>query len=192
METGTDRQLDPRVKRTREMLLRAFEELLCTKPLQEISVQDIADRSTLNRATFYDHYTDKFALFRDLIGDRFDRAFRERMAGRPAQCPHAIRALIETVCEFFADFSAQCQEFQRQAAPLVESTIRARLRDFLVEGAVSSCAEQERASTELRATMATWAICGAATEWQRDQTQSRDEFVNAVLPIVLPLLRLNA
>ncbi len=42
-----------------------FEELLGTKSLQAISVQDIAERSTLNRATFYDHYTDKFALFQD-------------------------------------------------------------------------------------------------------------------------------
>ncbi len=188
METEGACNLDPRVKRTREMLLRAFEGLLETKSLQAISVQDIADRSTLNRATFYDHYTDKFALFQDLIGEKFRSAFMARMAERPAQCPHGIRALIETVCDFLAGFPSRCQEFQRQAGPLIESTIRERLREFLVAGALRDCPARDRANAELRATLAAWAICGAATEWQRQQTQSRDDFVDAVLPIVLPIM----
>ena len=33
-----------------------------TKPFDEISVQDIAEAATVNRATFYDHYTDKYSL----------------------------------------------------------------------------------------------------------------------------------
>lgn len=192
METEGICNMDPRVKRTREMLLRAFEELLETKSLQAISVQDIAERSTLNRATFYDHYTDKFALYQDLIGEKFRSAFMTRMAERPAQCPHAIRALIETVCDFLAGFPSRCQEFQRQAGPLVESTIRARLQEFLVAGALRTCPERDRANAELRASLAAWAICGAATEWQRHQARSRDEFVDAVLPIVLPIVGLSA
>jgi AcrR family transcriptional regulator len=33
-----------------------------TKTFNEISVRDIAEAATVNRATFYDHYTDKYAL----------------------------------------------------------------------------------------------------------------------------------
>lgn len=191
MEIETTCNIDPRVKRTREMLLRAFEQLLTEKSLQAISVQDIAERSTLNRATFYDHYTDKFALFQDLIGEKFRNAFSKRMAESPAQCPHAIRALVETVCDFLGGFPSRCQEFQRQAGPLVESTIRDRLRELLVAGALRTCPARDKANAELRATLAAWAICGAATEWQRQQTQSRDAFVDAVLPIVLPIMGLK-
>ena len=54
---------DPRQKRTRKLLQDALWTLLQEKPFEEILVQDITDVATLNRATFYDHYTDKFALF---------------------------------------------------------------------------------------------------------------------------------
>ncbi len=52
-ETGTT---DPRILRSRRMLMDALERLLKKKEFEEISVQEIADDATLNRATFYLHY----------------------------------------------------------------------------------------------------------------------------------------
>ncbi len=60
------------------MLMEALARLLDRKEFDDISVQEIADEATLNRATFYLHYADKNALlqamtaarFRDLIGRR--------------------------------------------------------------------------------------------------------------------------
>jgi hypothetical protein len=45
-------QNDPRVKRTRQLLQRAFVDLIHEKSFEAITVQDIAERATLNRATF--------------------------------------------------------------------------------------------------------------------------------------------
>jgi AcrR family transcriptional regulator len=44
--------LDPRVKRTRQLLVQAFFELLSAKDFEVVSVQDIAEKATVNRATF--------------------------------------------------------------------------------------------------------------------------------------------
>ncbi len=46
--------LDPRVRRTRHLLHQALGNLLETKEFEKISVQDIAEAATVNRATFYD------------------------------------------------------------------------------------------------------------------------------------------
>ena len=54
--------LDPRIRRTRRLLLHGLGKLLETKEFDKISVQDIAEAATVNRATFDDHYTDKFDL----------------------------------------------------------------------------------------------------------------------------------
>lgn len=66
-------RLDPRVVRTRRLLRRALIELVAEKEFDSITVQDITDRATLNRATLYLHYQDKFDLlddvFHTLIGD---------------------------------------------------------------------------------------------------------------------------
>ena len=47
--------LDPRVRRTRQMLRQALRKVLAEKEFEEISVQDITEAAILNRATFYDH-----------------------------------------------------------------------------------------------------------------------------------------
>ena len=54
---------DPRIRRTRQALQGALRELMQTKSIEEISVQDITDLADVNRATFYDHYNDKFACW---------------------------------------------------------------------------------------------------------------------------------
>ena len=64
---------DPRVKRTRKLIEQAFEGLLGEKGFQALTVQDIADRATLNRATFYAHFEDKYALLDSYIRESFQQ-----------------------------------------------------------------------------------------------------------------------
>ena len=68
---------DPRILRSRRMLMDALARLLIKKEFEDISVQEIADEATLNRATFYLHYPDKNALLQamtDIPLPRSDRA----------------------------------------------------------------------------------------------------------------------
>jgi len=183
---------DPRVRRTREMLYRAFQELLSQKSFDEITVQDIADRSTVNRATFYDHFPDKFALLEEMIADNFRMTLGSRMDGAQPGCPSTVRQLVLTVCDYFADLNSRCQKHQRQFAPVVESRIKQLVRDSLLTGLQTACGAASRSNPELRATLASWAICGACLEWSRTKKQSQEDFVEAVLPLVFPALGLEA
>ena len=63
-----EEKLDPRVKRTRNLILQAFGSLLAEKGFESISVQDVTDKAEINRATFYAHFTDKYALLNYFIG----------------------------------------------------------------------------------------------------------------------------
>lgn len=53
------KKVDPRVKRTRQMLVDGLVRLLETKDLNKITIQNITDEAALTRATFYLHYQDK-------------------------------------------------------------------------------------------------------------------------------------
>lgn len=65
---------DPRVQRTRQLLLDAFMSLVQEKRnIHSISIQEIAMRATVNRATFYAHFEDKYALFVDWSREKFQR-----------------------------------------------------------------------------------------------------------------------
>jgi AcrR family transcriptional regulator len=54
-------------------LEQAFLELLEEKGFQSVTVQDITDRATVNRATFYAHFEDKYALFDHIVRETFQQ-----------------------------------------------------------------------------------------------------------------------
>jgi AcrR family transcriptional regulator len=53
------RTADARVRRTRLQLGTALLNLIIEKPINDVTVQDILDRSGVGRSTFYLHYRDK-------------------------------------------------------------------------------------------------------------------------------------
>lgn len=60
---------DRRTVRTRRALSEALAELLMTKELHRITVQEIADKADVNRVTFYKHYQDVYDLYEKLERD---------------------------------------------------------------------------------------------------------------------------
>lgn len=52
---------------TKNALRTAFIQLLNERPLDKISVKDIAEKSAVNRNTFYYYYADIFALVEDIL-----------------------------------------------------------------------------------------------------------------------------
>lgn len=70
--TKAEKKLDPRVIRSRQLLRDALVSLIAEKGFDAITVQDIADRATLNRATFYLHYQDKHDLLINSLHDAID------------------------------------------------------------------------------------------------------------------------
>jgi len=92
-ENGRD-TVDPRIRRTRLLLQQALGKLLETKEFDKISVQDIAEAATVNRATFYDHYTDKFALLECLVGTRFGELLAARGVRFDGVSPEIFAATV--------------------------------------------------------------------------------------------------
>ncbi len=183
------RELDPRVKRTRRMLFQALEDLLARKEFEAISMQDIAGQSTLNRGTIYLHYKDKFALLEAMIEENFRDQFETRMAGASGGCLAGLRQLILSVCDFLGRIG--CEGRSGPFEPIVESTVRRVVRSFLVEGLKKGGKATSCSDAELRATAASWAICGTVLEWSRTRATSPEELAGAVLPLVASALFLD-
>ena len=55
-------KVDPRIIRTKKLLVEAFQEVSREKRMSQITVKDITERATVNRATFYAHFTDKYDI----------------------------------------------------------------------------------------------------------------------------------
>jgi AcrR family transcriptional regulator len=53
------RKPDERIRRTHERLGKALVQLIQEKPIDEVTVQQVLDRSSVGRSTFYLHFRDK-------------------------------------------------------------------------------------------------------------------------------------
>ena len=78
MLPNPNEKLDPRIVRTRGLILKSFEDLLAEKGFETISVQDVTDKALINRATFYAHFQDKYALLDYSISQMFKQEIDKR------------------------------------------------------------------------------------------------------------------
>jgi len=180
--------VDPRIRRTRELLQQALENLLKTKGFDKISVQEIADAATVNRATFYDHYTDKFALLNCLVARRFHELVAKRNVRFDGTCGSALRALVLAVCDFLAAVCEMEGQPVRQFQPHMESAVIAVVRRTILDGARRHATENG-IPPEMIAATASWAIYGAAKEWIQDPNRGpAEEIVDIVAGLVSPIL----
>jgi AcrR family transcriptional regulator len=189
-EKISDKSTDPRIVRTRKLLQQALVNLMKEKEFDSISVQDIAEAATINRATFYDHYPDKFALLECTVGTRFNELVAERGITFSSTCSSALKAMVLGVCDFIANSQQLCSEKGGQMEPHMESAIIAVLRRMLLEG-LKMHPSSLPVSPQMIATTASWAIYGAAKEWAQTPNRPPSHAVaDTIVTLVSPLLSL--
>src|SRR3984957_16320579 len=175
---------DPPILRSRRMLMDALAKLLMKKEFEEISVQEIADEATLNRATFYLHYSDKNALLQAMTGMRF-RDLIERRAISFTDCHGALRAIALGVCDYLAE-TTSCPT-QLAQAPL-EGSIIPVIEGMFKEG-ISRHGLAPGVDASLLATVAAWAVFGAARRWfQTPDRIPAEEMAAKIQTMVMPVI----
>jgi AcrR family transcriptional regulator len=177
--------LDPRIRRTRHGLQEALRKLLETRSFEQISVLEIAEQAQVNRATFYDHYPDKFALLESLVATRFFGLLEARRIRFDGTCPMALTSLVHAVCDFLTTEHGLCGIARESSfRPLVESAVISLIRRVLLDGP-----ESQRQAASLTAAAASWAIYGAAKEWAGTADRvAAEEISNTIMLLVAPML----
>jgi AcrR family transcriptional regulator len=181
--------LDPRIRRTRKLLQGALGKLMQSKSFDEISVQDITDAATVNRATFYDHYNDKFALLEAMVAGGFHEFLDARQLRYHAGCPSALEAIVLATCDFLsqAHSRGQCDR-QTSFEPLMDAAITKATQRLLLEG-LQQAESPLPACPELVAAAASAAISGAVKHWLSlpDRVPAKvvaPEIVELILPML--------
>jgi AcrR family transcriptional regulator len=181
---------DPRIRRTRQLLQGALATLMQSKSFDEIAVQDITEAATVNRATFYDHYTDKYALLEAMVAGGFHKLLHERNVSYDGTCPSAASALILATCDYLTQTHAGSTQCQRHSAfePLIEAAVTKAIRRVLMAG-MPKIGSASGPPPEMIATAASWAIYGAVKEWfSTPDRPPAEEVVALVMQLIVPIL----
>jgi AcrR family transcriptional regulator len=180
---------DPRQKRTRRLLQEALRKLLQENVFEEILVQDVTDVATVNRATFYDHYTDKFALFEAMVVGDFQELLKERNIRFDGTCSAAIEAIVLAVCDYLKKIHGnkkQCASLG-SFGPLLDFAVTRAIRVVLLEGLATRPTEAGVPRDVLASTISS-AIYGATREWFYSTKQHKNELVSFLAGVIEPML----
>lgn len=188
-ETGpaVEKRVDPRVRRTRELIVRAFNELASEKGHTGLTVQEIAKRATVNRATFYAHFADQYELFDYIISETFREELGRRLTFPPGLNEDNLRALLLAACYYLEWLNTGCRGADRQFRPLIEARVQAELYELLLDWieTVPDGVKVRRTSPEVAASVVSWSIFGAALDRSREGgTRSAEEVADQVLSLL--------
>lgn len=90
--------MDARQRRSREKLQRALFDLAATRPVNELTVSELATAAGVNRSTFYEHSTSPQALLVELLGAELDALREQYLTGiQPADAAQATADVTRAV-----------------------------------------------------------------------------------------------
>jgi len=182
--------LDPRIRRTRELLQQSLGDLLAAKDFDRISVHEITDAAGVNRATFYAHYNDKFALLECMVATRFHALLDDRGIVVAGGCANALRGLVIGLCDYISGATCPSQApASRLLQPHMETALVAVLRSMILEGLTQhEPTAADSPTTEIRAAALAWAIYGATRESLKPADHPPAETIaSTVITLVAPL-----
>jgi AcrR family transcriptional regulator len=181
-------QEDPRVLRTRQLNRAAFRDLLRRKGFDAITIKDIAQKATINRATYYAHFEDKYALLDEVTEQAFHEMIPEQVANAQEFTDEICDQLIFLTHQYIVDFYRICRMDSNSMATLVDEKIKKMLQQTIESIFLKGDARQgvDRNHIKIKAAMTGSAIYGAAHYWlnvgEKDRT---DVLIDTVRPYVM-------
>lgn len=176
---------DPRVIRTRQLILDAFVEQINKKDFYDITISDITQSATINRATFYAHFADKFALLDALLADAFLEYLIKRVDDEARLTEETVQEIICSLCDYHQS-SSSCIKKYDSVAPIIERNIQMQLEQFILRLVTRVAKDAESRTLELTATMLSWSIYGLTFRWnQEGRQESPAELASRIVPIIL-------
>jgi len=161
---------DPRVIRTRHLLLDAFVALVNKKDFMSISVKDITEYAQVNRATFYAHFLDKYDILEYMVIDTFMNLISHRINVEVILNEETLRNLILFVCEYVEAVSNSCKRNYSTILSLMEEKVKLKLCDviYTILKKENAANHKKDEKSGLMATMISSSIYAAASKWNSD------------------------
>lgn len=108
---------------TEEAIQTAFNNLLLKKDIDRISIKDVTELAQVNRATFYAHFQDKYALFDRMIEDSIDGLFSNHAPGSDQLDSDSLSAYFEAIYDYLLKIEDHCPYSYQKLLPKVRQAI---------------------------------------------------------------------
>jgi len=134
---------DRRVRKTKKAIQEGLADLMLTKDLRNITVQELSDKADVHRATFYSHYADVY----DLYAQMEDSAINEVIEIVGCDPSQAYDDVFSVIINYVYDNAKMCRLFLDKRRSMgftdrLSAILEERIERWLVENQEGSLAEK--------------------------------------------------
>lgn len=185
METKTD----PRVIRTRQLIMDAFIALSSKKEFKDITIKDITTEAKINRSTFYYHFEDIYDLLEKVLVEVLSVNLESQQYQDEQLSEEALVKIFVAITTFQKSLSPRCHRGYEET---IARIIREQLEIILYTMLLNQHGTEEKETLKLTAVLLSWGLYGASVEWRRKGTEIPPEaFIKGALPFIMRGVHLN-
>jgi AcrR family transcriptional regulator len=172
-------KLDPRILRTRKLIMESFIELSGKKEFKDITIKDITTEAMVNRATFYYHFQDKYDLLEKALSEVLLIGLNGDIFEKEEPVEESLVTIFIAITNFQKSLSTRCH---RGYEDTIARIIREQLEIIFYKMLLKRHAKKEDPALNIAAVMLSWGIYGASVEWRNNSKLPPEEFIRAAIP----------
>ncbi|GAA0137438.1 TetR/AcrR family transcriptional regulator [Paenibacillus sp. YSY-4.3] len=181
----TEAKIDPRIVRTRKLIMDAFVQLSTYKEFKDITIKDITAEATVNRATFYYHFTDKYDLLEKVLTEDLMTKVISEISGHDELNETTAINIFLSLTQFRKSLQSQCRRSFEAFTTTIEAIIKKELENLFYKMLLQQYAKERDESLRISAVMLSWGIYGASIDWQNNSQVSAEEYIKLAIPYII-------
>ena len=166
--TVTQPKTDPRVLRTRKLIMDSFIELSGKKEFKDITIKDITTEAMINRATFYYHFEDIYDLLEKVLSEVLLVNLNYDIYENDELNEEAFVRIFTAITNFQKSLSNRCH---RGYEDTIARIIREQIEIIFYKMLLKQNKAEEDEALKITAVLLSWGIYGASVEWRRNSSK---------------------
>lgn len=179
----TQTKIDPRVLRTRKLIMDSFIDLSGKKEFKDITIKDITSEAMINRATFYYHFEDIYDLLEKVLSEVLLVNLNYDLYEQIELSEDTFISIFTAITNFQKSLSNRCH---RGYEDTIARIIREQLEIIFYKMLLKQHNMEEDEALKITASVLSWGLYGASVEWRRQRENlSPEQFIKLALPYLL-------
>lgn len=181
----TTTKVDPRIIRTKKLMVEAFQQVSREKKMSQITVKDITERATVNRATFYAHFTDKYDILNYTLSETILKDLNNTLSVSDIINETVISNLFISIANYMVEVQDSCKMNSETFCNQAHQRINNELEDIFTIMLRNSYPEQDIDVLVNSASFLASGLCGLARHWLDTSSLTAEAFIDKNLPFLI-------
>lgn len=175
---------DPRLTRTRQLIVDSFVLLSNRKEFSSITVKDITEEAHINRATFYNHFLDKYDLLEKVVSEKLKLNLGCDQAKESLPLDSAIKELFLALTRFDKKIDPYCSS--QEETETIDTIVNVHLNAIFSERLMKLKQDFEPEMITKLSALMTHSIIGMSKDYRLNESdESPEDYIDSMLPYLL-------